>query len=45
MRKTQANKSLEPTATSRCVELPEMFLDHTLSLESTASRLWLSFSR
>jgi hypothetical protein len=39
------NKSPQPTATSRCVERPEMFIDHSLSLESTVVGLWLSFGR
>jgi hypothetical protein len=32
---------LEPTAVSRCVDSPIGNLDHSLSFESTAVRLWL----
>jgi hypothetical protein len=39
------NKSLEPTAMSRCVESPKMFIDHTLSFETAASGPWLSSIR
>jgi hypothetical protein len=43
--RTAPNKSLEPTATRRYVESPEMFIDRTLSFEATASGLCLSSIR
>jgi hypothetical protein len=39
------NKTLEPTAMCRCVERPEMSIDHLLSFEATVPGLWLSSGR
>jgi hypothetical protein len=45
MIETPPNTSLEPTATRRCVENPETFVDHSLSFETTVARPWLSLIR